>query len=205
MPTSAALSATQATVTQTPLICRGHGDVEKDDCDGQCKKLHRGRRGWPPDGDEGEQCVEQGEDHGEETEPLPVIIPENVAREGKERHRVRRAYSSTPSRANPRTTPRAISPVSPIQLLSNASFRKKPMPTIRAAASMMANQLRPGSRSGSKDGLNTYQPPPSPGASRLLSNSRTGWGTGQPMELIAPEPARRQSPHVRRPRESVPA
>ena len=53
------------------------------------------------------------------------------------------AYSPTPSRANPRTTPRTIRPVSPIQSLSKASFRKKPMPTTRATAPMMANQLRP--------------------------------------------------------------
>ena len=66
-----------------------------------------------------------------------------------------------------------IRPVSPIQLLSKASFRKKPMPTTRATAPMMANQLRPSSLSQSNDELKTGQPPPSAGWSLSISNART--------------------------------
>ena len=55
----------------------------------------------------------------------------------------REVYSPTPSRANPSPRPRATRPVSPIQLLSKASFRKKPIPSTKATAPMMANQFRP--------------------------------------------------------------
>ena len=61
---------------------------------GRAKIAISGRRGRPPDGDEGDQRVEQGQAHGNESEPFPVIIPENVVREGKERHRVQGSISA---------------------------------------------------------------------------------------------------------------